>query len=283
MKNLLLSSFFMNNIPRLDYDANTYESAANYIKNRTIQMLKFGVVLNAIEQHKWALIALFTYQGRPFQSIYILKEARGQGRYSELINIHKCPILTDTSCDIARYLEDKCYEYECLDIEEHEEYKMIQNYYWDRQAERSKVYLMNHIDEWLAILKDIGASMVAQKAYCLHPLLQSDKDLIENIANDFSSIEDQIIITTMEYRNVANAYLSKREIVTLDDIVLSPLKDVNDMLIADKIQNRKDFELYHQSHPRASVLSQYFKNWLEKLWINEEMYQMYKQKLSMQL
>ena len=46
------------------------------------------------------------------------------------------------------------------------------------------------------------------------------------------------------------------------------------MLIADKIQNRKDFELYHLGkHERSSELEQYFKNWLERLNITEEFYQ----------
>jgi hypothetical protein len=60
---------------------------------------------------------------------------------------------------------------------------------------------------------------------------------------------------------------------SLDDIRLSPLKDVNDMLIADKIQNRKDFELYHLgTHDRSEQLDQYFKNWLEKLEVSEDFY-----------
>jgi hypothetical protein len=78
----------------------------------------------------------------------------------------------------------------------------------------------------------------------------------------------------MEYRRVANNYLSKRMINSIDEIELSPLKDVNDMLIADKVQNRKDFELYHlDTHERSDVLDQYFKNWLIRLGITEERYQ----------
>ena len=50
--------------------------------------------------------------------------------------------------------------------------------------------------------------------------------------------------------------------------------------IADKIQNRKDFELYHElTHPRSKELIQYFKNWLEKLGVSEEAYQEYKKRL----
>ena len=45
------------------------------------------------------------------------------------------------------------------------------------------------------------------------------------------------------------------------------------MLIADKIQNRKDFQLYHLgTHTRSEQLDQYFKNWLEKLEVSEDFY-----------
>jgi hypothetical protein len=70
----------------------------------------------------------------------------------------------------------------------------------------------------------------------------------------------------MEYRRVANAYLSKREIKSLDDIELSPLHEVNQMLWADKLQNQKDFRLYHMGkHERSDILEQYFINWINKL------------------
>ena len=45
------------------------------------------------------------------------------------------------------------------------------------------------------------------------------------------------------------------------------------MLIADKIQNKKDFELYHKgSHPRSMELDHYFNNWLKRLNISEAFY-----------
>jgi hypothetical protein len=74
----------------------------------------------------------------------------------------------------------------------------------------------------------------------------------------------------MEYRNVANAYLSKRRLTkTMSlgaQVRLSPLKEVNDMLIADKVQNFKDFKIHHsKTHPRAAELNGYFTNWLLRL------------------
>ncbi len=77
----------------------------------------------------------------------------------------------------------------------------------------------------------------------------------------------------MEYRSVANEYLSHRTIAHVDEIRLSPLPEVNQMLIADKVQNCKDFELYHKAtHPRSAELDLYFNNWLRRLGITPERY-----------
>lgn len=144
---------------------------------------------------------------------------------------------------------------------------------------------MNHIDEGLAILEKIGASYYAKKAFCIHPLVQSDEALKEyfEYVKDASYNRDKYepypesLLLAMEYRAVANAYLSKREITSLDDIQLSVMKDVNDMLIADKVQNRKDFELFHLGkHERSNELDSYFKNWLRKFDISEERYEQLK-------
>jgi len=134
---------------------------------------------------------------------------------------------------------------------------------------------MNHIDEGLYILQKLGASLPAQMAYCLHPIIQSDEALRENIdiLNDIN-ISNKAIVFTIEYRSIANAYLSTRKICSIDEIKISPLKDVNDMLIADKIQNYKDFEKYHKgTHPRSAELTEYFENWLTRLNISKEFYQ----------
>ena len=38
------------------------------------------------------------------------------------------------------------------------------------------------------------------------------------------------------------------------------------MLIADKIQNYKDFQLFHENtHPRSDRLKEYFLEWFDKL------------------
>lgn len=154
------------------------------------------------------------------------------------------------------------------EIAKSEEYQTVKRFYGDRTANRSGVPLINHISEGIGVLYIIQSSSDAMKAYALHPLLQSDKDLtyyFESIANN-NKISPRVLMLAMEYRNIANAYLSHRDIKSIDDIDLSPIKDVNDMLIADKIQNYKDFLIYHaETHPRSKELDAYFNNWIDRL------------------
>lgn len=146
------------------------------------------------------------------------------------------------------------------------EYGLIRNHYGEGVAARTGVPLMRHIDDGLEILRGIGASDRACRAWCLHPLFQGDADLARTMLTDLSALKPEVVLLAMEYRSVANAYLSRREIQSLAEIRLSPLAEVNQMLVADKIQNYKDFARFHRAtHPRAEALERYFQNWFERL------------------
>ena len=255
---------------RFNFDANTEEDAIKYLKARAKQLLRFGFKLNDIVVPERGVIdAYFEKDGKLYQSIYILDDYRGEGLYKKYI---QQVILTSDDCGISGYLTKNDIDFISVDLYEYKEYRIISDFYANQIAKRSGVQLMNHIDEGLYILEKIGASEEAKKAYCLHPIVQDDQSLYlhKDILKD---IDYRVIINSIEYRSVANEYLSHREIKSLDEIRLSPLKDVNDMLIADKIQNRKDFELYHLgTHTRSEQLDQYFKNWLDKLEISEDFY-----------
>jgi hypothetical protein len=267
---------------RFNHDATTHEEALNYMVNRAKQLLRFNFFLTKLTKHDWGFDAKFNYAGKTYQALYLLKQYRGQGLYEKKYD-KSCVIITSYQCAIETYLDRKRIPYLSVDLEPYYEYSAIAQLYGSKKANRSGVYLMNHIDEGLAILDWINASTQAKRAYCLHPIYQGDTDLATNyngltIPNRFSG---RALILALEYRSVANEYLSKRSIQSLDEIRLSPLKDVNDMLIADKIQNYKDFELYHKgTHPRSAELDQYFKNWLDKLGVCDERYQHYKKLLT---
>jgi len=154
-----------------------------------------------------------------------------------------------------------------MDIRRSQEYVLIHEFYGDRRAQRSGVPLINHIDEGLEILRYIGASDAAMKAYCLHPLFQGDAELAAH-AGLAEVLDPYVLMLAMEYRRVANAYLSHRAIGDISEIRLSPLAEVNQMLAADKIQNFKDFMVYHcATHPCADALFVYFRNWFDRLGI----------------
>lgn len=134
---------------------------------------------------------------------------------------------------------------------------------------------MNHIDEGLWILEKIGASENAKRAYALHPLVQDDSALAAFYkSGDIELVDKHVLLLAMEYRWAANSYLSFHTSRPLDQIKLSPLDEVNQMLIADKVQNRKDFDTYHLgTHPHSERLQEYFAEWLDRLGVSDAQYQ----------
>jgi hypothetical protein len=272
---------------RFNHNAKNYNEAVEYILNRTTQLLKYNVKLINIKpinfhpyQNKDNVDATFEYNGEIYHSVYMLPYYRGKNLYAKYIKSNGYKILTHTDCLLNNYLRKNNIDFVCIgQFETTEEYKLISDFYGDKKANRSSVYLMNHIDEGIKILNDIGASEWAKKAYAIHPIFQSD-DALSELNLNLVNLNPLSIINVMEYRSVANEYLSNRKISSIDEIRLSPLKDVNDMLIADKIQNYKDFELYHkQTHEKSKELDEYFNNWLKKLKIPIERYQKWKEEL----
>jgi N12 class adenine-specific DNA methylase len=154
------------------------------------------------------------------------------------------------------------------------EYQLIAAHYGTDAANRSQVPLINHIDQGLAVLRAIGSTDAAMRAFCLHPLLQNDRDLLQNYTAVAAVASARAVLLAMEYRHVANAFLSYKIAADSDlAIQLSPLGEVNDMLTADKVQNYKDFQRCHKAtHPHSEQLDQYFGKWLTALDIDDETY-----------
>ncbi len=162
-------------------------------------------------------------------------------------------------------------------MREDRHYGAIRAFYGERSAGRSGVPLIAHIDEGLVVLDLIGASLQARQAFCLHPMLQDDDALLASLAPASALLacapDPAALILAMEYRAVANACLSHHPVSDDHPIRLSTSKDVNDMLVADKVQNRKDFEIHHaETHPRADALASYFERWLRALGVDETRY-----------
>lgn len=152
------------------------------------------------------------------------------------------------------------------------EYRAVSKLYGDRLTRRTMLPLMNHIDEGIGVLATMDAKDVAMRAFCLHPLIQDDALLVGAYAR-LTELTDSVhvIALAMEYRRVANACTHRRAIDAVDAIELSPLREVNQMLAADKIQNRKDFVLHHRgTHPRTAELDRYFQLWLQRLGVTDQ-------------
>lgn len=149
---------------------------------------------------------------------------------------------------------------------------MIKCFYGNGRAERSKVPLINHIVEGVAILDEIDASHRAKLAFCIHPMVQNEKDLAMYWHKVTIKCNSDVVLMAMEYRRAANAFLCRPETdhYRLEDLhrVVGEhlLPDVRDMLIADKRQNQKDFNIYYrETHPRRMELARYFELWREYL------------------
>ena len=160
------------------------------------------------------------------------------------------------------------------------EYFYISKVYGDNRAKRSGLPLMNHIDEGLDILNILDSSDEAKRAFCIHPIFQSE-NLID-YRNDYLGMitdEDFIIaVLARKYSVLANRFLCKPETDNWDktEIVRQLITangggpiisaDISNMLLADKTQNYKDFMLHHYGiHERSNELFNYFHLWIHVL------------------
>jgi len=209
-------------------------------------------------------------------SVYVYKPFLNQGHFGRWLKAHEGErLITMNDCAVMfEWLTRKGIPFLNIQPEFTPEYRLIEEFYGDQRAERSAVPYMNHIDEGLFILESIGASDTAKRAYCLHPMVQGDRELEGTFArNLLHEVTPNVVIAAMEYRRLANAYLSRRKIESIEEIELSNLQAVNEMLIGDKIQNRKDFDIYHSgNHPRRADLDRYFQNWFDRLGISDQEY-----------
>ena len=261
------------NKQRLPMNATCAAEVEQYIRTRAKQLRADGYVWTGIidQVDTGIYMSKFERMNRLYTVIYKSTEANCSALpYFQLVG----KVVTIDDCCITGYLNhNKIAHVVAAMHTTGTAYKAISKFYGDRCAERSGVFLMNHIDEGIIILNEIGASVEAVDAYCLHPIVQGDDDLKKNIDWVIEGQDAYTLMLAMEYRKTAMAYLSQHE-MSKGGIQLSPLEEVNQMLIADKVQNRKDFEIYHKgTHPNSDRLTQYFNEWLAALGVSEDEYQ----------
>jgi len=165
---------------------------------------------------------------------------------------------------------------------------IIEKYYGDAIAQRSQVPLINHIHEGLVILNHENAKDVVKAAYCIHPVIQDTADFQNELQiRALHTADSSAIMLACEYRSLANSYLSNKDLTVVEKTQLrsdlNRMAPVRLMLVADKIQNRKDFEIYHEgTHPNSDRLTSYFHDWMLILDISESRYQIYKELLELE-
>lgn len=151
-----------------------------------------------------------------------------------------------------------------MDIILTKEYSTILDFYGNKVAKRSNVPLMNHINEGIQYLQKWNRSLDEQKAFAIHPIVQNS----ENIDVSWSAA----LPLAIEYRDVANSYLCRPETdyirtpQQLMKVIGIPSIECRFLLLADKVQNQKDFRMYHWlSHDRRFELERYFNLWIQTL------------------
>eukprot|EP00755_Sulcionema_specki_P021091 Sspe_Gene.73501::Locus_44438_Transcript_1_1_Confidence_1.000_Length_1358::g.73501::m.73501 len=255
-------------------DTHEVEDIKRYFRNHAIRGLwcDEGAWDGEVEILDWGVKARFKGAEGSATSIYVFRACRGQGHMSRYLADHPDEVfVTAPDCDVEEFFKAKKVPHRVIPSPPYLEYEMVSRYYGDAVTDRTGVHMINHIDEGLFILNTIGASEDAKRAYCLHPVVQGDPDLATFFSSPgcLEAVDKRVLALALEYRNIANAHLSYHP-EGEDAFNLSPLPEVNDMLIADKIQNRKDFRLYHMaSHPRSARLAEYFEEWLRKLGVGE--------------
>lgn len=272
---------------RFDHDIAEVAGTLAYFRGRALQMLHddgdwswSGVVTPLIHDGAtWGSeTVLHDGRGDAFVSVYVLAGHRGRGhlRRHAAARPPGMRYVTTPGCkihEVLRHLDPRSLL--AAPISGWPEYEAIEAHYGDGHARRSGVPFMHHIDEGLRVLhRWLGASPRALRAWCLHPLVQGDEDLQRTYAAGLlDACEPAVVTLALEYRNIANAFLSPMEAHPgYDDparITRSPLAEVNAMLVADKVQNCKDFRRDHRGvHPRSARLERYFGNWLDALGVD---------------
>jgi hypothetical protein len=281
------------NVPRFDMDAPDLEGASQYFERRAVQGLMDGYswtgLVTALSDERgvvWgARTTTLDPEGTLRQSVYVLTSHRGQGHLSRYLAATDLPFVTAPDCDLEALFTKRGAPYVVSGrFTTTQEYRAIERHYGSRRAARSGVDYMSHIDEGLGVLRHFEASDAAKRAWCLHPLVQADSDLMESFPRLHAlTASPQVLALAMEYRNIANAYLSHRTVTSTAEIALGPLPDVVDMLRADKVQNYKDFLLHHrETHPLREALDRYFRLWLECLGISRETFALLFERLQVQ-
>jgi hypothetical protein len=256
--------------------ADTFDEARRYLEQRAVQALMDGWKSErSLEHLDWGWWGRArSPEGVWHQTFYLLASFRGRGLIAPFLAARRLPVVTTPDCHLEPFLARHHLAHTVIcHFTTTPEYRAIADHSGARVAQRSQLPYMNHVDEGLAVLRALGASDAAKRAYCLHPLLQADDDLVAALASlDTLGCAASSWVLASEYRRIANLTPSTKVLLSAAEIPLGAVKEVHDMLRADKVQNQKDFLAHHASHPRRAELHVYFQRWLERLEVDHALH-----------
>lgn len=260
---------------RFPDSVSTHEEAKAYYLNRAIQMNSANCILKSLKSLPFGVEAYFHYEGKQCRSLFILDQYKGNNFFDTWMNSSDVPYLVASKCSkMLDFLCQRNYDFILLENPYHNKcYEIISSAYENKKANRSGMFYMNHIDEGLKILDAyclISGPRISE-AWSVHPIVQGDLELNAAVRTGLiNEIRSDVLCLAMEYRSWANAHLSSHPSKVPS---YGTLSETRYLLIADKIQNRKDFDLYLKGRiPNSERLEEYFKEWFDVLNISEHAY-----------
>lgn len=191
--------------------------------------------------------------------IYVYAQHRNKGVFTKLIDENNDCYLTLPECNMVEFFKNKGAEYICLKDGLENHLQVIETYYGTTKAKRSGIPYINHIYEGLGILGVLNASEEAKTGFIWHPLYQDAKIYSENnCASKYSYVADTFLRKNYKINNTK--FLEKH----LQN------KDIRDMLIADKVQNYKDFTNNKDKYAERKDIEKYFLWWFDQLSISHQ-------------
>jgi len=290
---------------RFPAHASTTEEAWAYLRNRGMQLRPEGyrpLAAFPVTQgnHTVAVAVTWGFLGLRFFSVYLLSGSRGKGLYKRIVTHSRFQpplygrVLTVRDCNLHQFLvENDIPARVAHGYFDSDAYAFASSVLTDKYAKRSGRHYMEHVEEGCFILEclssdvslspyHISNAQEVQEAFCLHAVLQQDEGIKEHlmrlsmfpknipVTGNRLGVQPYVVGLAVEYRSVANDYLAHMPLRDPNKIRLSPVPEVNAMLIADKVQNYADFRKYAslETHPNFDHLNSYFLSWFEALGIS---------------
>ncbi|BBI90576.1 hypothetical protein HYO65_gp184 [Tenacibaculum phage PTm1] len=291
---------YLKDSPILNYDATTPVDILQYYitnvrainavqQSNSFVLANHDFVLDSVEFFDTHAIAKISNGSMTYTSIYIKADHRGKGVYTDVVKSlswEDSKILTTKSCklDVDR-LESKLGVSFVIansaldDISDSPYIKIIMEAYGDKRTKRTNVPYMNHIFEGMQVINHFKNKYTfyelktALFAYILHPIFQAFDNNHKQVVDKYINfLKSDVIFNSVSYGHEANSYL-RYHYQDGKDLTFNKYENpiVGLALIADKIQNFKDLELWYgnSTHEHYDDLEAYFNVWLQNLGISE--------------